>query len=278
MFIYSLYSISFLGIFYFLLRRNSGRILAILFTFLIAINVRFLTHSTISYTNLPFAIYLSLGFIYSYFYIKERESKDLILSGLMFGLSAFTRSEESLWLIGIASFSVIYFMQIFLKMEKFKSIFVVFIINILLFVIPWELFKNYLGIDRYQSVNLAGSYLNSLLSRFNLTTFRESILYFWRGTLRQDILLVVVFIASLMFKRNFIKVEVLFQVISVILLYTFLYLGVLAFGLHYNNYHWWSLIGSFERMTMFMAPIFIFFSAENISSQLKRMKVKRENS
>jgi len=89
----SLFLIFFTIGFYSLIRRSNNRTNSIFFTFLTIICPEMFAFTSLSSTNIPFAIYTSLGMIYLFYWLAKGERKDLILSAVMIFLSSWTRSE-----------------------------------------------------------------------------------------------------------------------------------------------------------------------------------------
>ncbi|KKU26241.1 MAG: hypothetical protein UX37_C0004G0036 [Microgenomates group bacterium GW2011_GWA2_46_16] len=74
--------------------------LALLAVFLNLFSYELLMHSTIAYANLPYTIYLVLGFIFAVSG-SGKFTHHLLFAGLLIGLSTWVRSTEIFWLIGI---------------------------------------------------------------------------------------------------------------------------------------------------------------------------------
>ena len=92
---YALLYISLIGITFGRVQERTGSSkLAILAALLIACSSYLFEHATISYTNLPYAVFFAGAVLYA--------PKSLILSGVLFGLSVWTRSAEPFWVAGIA--------------------------------------------------------------------------------------------------------------------------------------------------------------------------------
>src|SRR4030042_6796381 len=75
--------------------------MALLAVLLLVTTPSIFAHSMIVYTNLPYTIYLVMGAIYLYFWLVRKEVRYLALSGLMTGLSTWTRSTEPFWLTNL---------------------------------------------------------------------------------------------------------------------------------------------------------------------------------
>ncbi|KKR53904.1 MAG: hypothetical protein UT88_C0005G0012 [Candidatus Woesebacteria bacterium GW2011_GWD2_40_19] len=111
-FLYSIFYLS-LGVgFYGLLREFVSRKTGIFFTLVLLLAQPLFYHSLISYTNLPFTVYISLGAISIYLWDKKKEVGYLILSALLVGLSTWTRFNEPFWL---ATLLVVFIVSIYRK-------------------------------------------------------------------------------------------------------------------------------------------------------------------
>ncbi|MFH1753511.1 MAG: glycosyltransferase family 39 protein [Candidatus Omnitrophota bacterium] len=87
------YLLSFLIIFYSLLKRVVSRKGALLFTFILATIPQFINFATVGYADIILAYYYSIGAIYLYLWIKERRTADLVISGIFSGFAVLTKNE-----------------------------------------------------------------------------------------------------------------------------------------------------------------------------------------
>ncbi|KKU16942.1 MAG: hypothetical protein UX25_C0020G0008 [Candidatus Woesebacteria bacterium GW2011_GWC2_45_9] len=99
--LYFLFFLAFIGVFYAKLRERLRRFSSLFLLLLLVSIPALLHHSTFSYTNLPYTIYLSLGFIYLHDFLVDKNTNSLKISAILLGLSTFTRQHEPFWLVGI---------------------------------------------------------------------------------------------------------------------------------------------------------------------------------
>ena len=90
---YALLYAALLGIIYGRMSVWTNRRYALITTLLVAGNPFMWQHATIAYTNLPYAAFLVAGLFYA--------PSSILLSGLLLGLSIWTRNTEPFWLAGL---------------------------------------------------------------------------------------------------------------------------------------------------------------------------------
>jgi 4-amino-4-deoxy-L-arabinose transferase-like glycosyltransferase len=99
---------------------------------------------TSSYTNLPFAFYQITAALFLYRFLKERKRKDLLLSGIIFGLSAWTRSVSEPYFLACFLILIIYLPKLKLTEKLYLS--VGFLLLYLVIGFPWQIYVRYLGV------------------------------------------------------------------------------------------------------------------------------------
>ena len=100
-FIYTLFFISFVLMYYGSLREFSKRLLSLFTVLILSTTPDVLIHSTFSYTNFPFTVYFVMSTIYMYIWMVKEKRGYLVLSAILLGLSAWTRSSEPFWIINV---------------------------------------------------------------------------------------------------------------------------------------------------------------------------------
>jgi len=95
----SLFFIFFIISFYALLKNYTERINAAIGTFFMVITPEFLAFTSLSTTNIPFAIYASLAMITLFLWIISGKREDLIVAAIFAGLTVWTRSEGIIFII-----------------------------------------------------------------------------------------------------------------------------------------------------------------------------------
>jgi hypothetical protein len=91
--IFPMYFVSFLAVFYFILRRYVSRRNSLVFTFLLATIPQFNRFAALGYTDLVFAYYHSIGTLYLFVWMKENRTRMLGLAAIFTGLAVFTKNE-----------------------------------------------------------------------------------------------------------------------------------------------------------------------------------------
>ncbi len=109
-FVYSLFYLSLGLVFFGLLCEYVSQKLSLLFTFMLLSIPQIFNQSVVSYTNLPFLTYFSLGAIYYFISDSKRTPGYLILSAILVGLSTWTRFAEPFWL---AVFGIVIIMALY---------------------------------------------------------------------------------------------------------------------------------------------------------------------
>jgi len=103
----SLIFVFFIIAFYSALRRYANKTNSMVFTFLMIVTPEMFAFSSLSTTNVPFAIYASLGLIYLYFWIDKNEVKDLLMASILIAFCGWTRSEGIIFIL-LGSLAVLY--------------------------------------------------------------------------------------------------------------------------------------------------------------------------
>lgn len=99
--------LSFLGIFYALLKRVTTHTAAAIFTFMMMITPEMLAFSALSGINLLHAVYACSGLLIAVLWFDKKDPKLLILSALLLSMNCFTRNEGIVF-SGMASLLVFY--------------------------------------------------------------------------------------------------------------------------------------------------------------------------
>ena len=131
----ALFTLFFVLLFYVVLIRIIPKTLSMFLTILMFITPTFFSFSMLSSTNVIFAIYISLGIIYLFYWFSIKENWMLVIASLFFGAASWTRS-EAIVVVG-AIFLVMLFAFNFRK--NYSKIFAFIIPSILLFLC-WNIF------------------------------------------------------------------------------------------------------------------------------------------
>lgn len=265
-FLHSLFYLSLGAGFYGLLREFVSRKISLFFTLVLLISGPIFYHSLISYTNLPFAVYISLGAICVYLWDKKKQRGYLILSALLTSLSTWTRSVEPFWL---AIFLVVFIVAIYRK--KFWDI-IVFSLCFFPIHEVWKVFQN--------SVTKAGGsstvsevigYTKMISSLFDPARWIQIVGYLYKYVVIPWGGIFIVFILATISLFVIKKQKKLFLIFFI----TYALLGVLVVGTFAFSI---GFIGTFsigdaaQRLSMLFYPVFTFCIALVIQESVKEKK------
>jgi hypothetical protein len=252
-FLYSLIYLSFIFIFYGILREFVNKKAAMITTLILATTPVLFDHSTFAYTNLPYTAFLVTGSLYLYLWlVKEKPIGYLILSAILTGLSTWTRSAEPFWAINLL-------ILVLFSMYKFKKyILPTFIYAFFLFLIkqPWSMVV-------YAGTTIATSEIGSYASTITKTTFDATRIIEVMGYIYKNIIvswfpLIFLFLFCIFinlkkfFKReNFSFLLIIFSYFALLLFATYLF--------SFNFSGWTGIPDSAKRMAMFFMPLMIFY-------------------
>jgi len=99
--------LSFLGIFYSLLKRVTTHTAAAIFTFMMMITPEMLAFSALSGINLLHTVYAASGLLFAVLWFDKKDQKLLILSAILLSMNCFTRNEGIVF-SGMASLLVLF--------------------------------------------------------------------------------------------------------------------------------------------------------------------------
>ncbi len=251
---YSLLYFCFLLSFYQILRQRSKRIISIIGTIILATTPALLVHAKMAYTNLPYTIYLGLGFLYLLSWIKTGQRYQLFVGAVLIATSTWIRMTEPFWLL-----STVFFL---IGLGRYRKQWLIIMLSGLLIVFfkqPWMLYISQLqGAD---AASLANSVppadiktslsLSQLYDRFKqVSLFLSTTL---RGTLSPYILAILLSFYSTIFKRKYY--HLLDFGLFVILLLS-IFAGTYVFSFRFPE--WTSIPDSATRMSMFLYPLMIY--------------------
>ena len=250
-YLHSLFYISLGASFYGILREFVSRKISLLSTLILLIAQPLFYHSLISYTNLAYAVYLSLGAIYVYLWEKKKQTGYLILSALLVALSTWTRSVEPFWL---AVFLVVFLVSIYRK--KLLSI-----VTFSLFFFPiheaWKVFQSSLAGTGASTVGEVTGYAQLLSSFLNTSKWMQVFGYLyqnvvtpWGGIFAAFILATILLFLIKKQRKLFLIFFITFALLAVMVAGTF------AFSVTVAN--WFAIGDAAERLSMLFYPLFIF--------------------
>lgn len=256
-FIYGLLYISFLVVFFFIIKNmDIGRMSTIFLTVLIAVSPRLFDHAQWAYTNLPYSIYITLGSVYLYFGIKNKDIKTYITSAFLVGLSTWARSTEPFWLSCLVIAVIAPFFQ--------KRWFWAFLYSsILVFImLPWRYFQSNYGVG---TVNVASQIISTsntvVRNIFDFSIFKTVLDYIAANVIRAYLGYFVIFTIILAGKFYEKSKEWIF-IFLILLDLGIVFGGTLVFATSFK--YWHEIPDSLTRMVMFIPPMVIFLCVEFI--------------
>jgi len=252
-FIYSLFFIFFLIVFYGLTRRFASRFTSLGALLLVSSYPIFMNHSTFAYTNLPYAIYIFLGSIYMYLFLKSEERGYLILSAFLIGLSTWTRLFEPFW---ISNFLILGVYVVVKKRYKFLLLYSLVFFPIFL---SWMLYELGLGSAAYSADHVSLSNIK-LANIIDLSRMLQVLVFLYKYVFLSwgynTILFIFVIAANI---KNIFKndTRILLGIFGVNL--AVLIGGTYLFSIAYPS--WLTIPDSAQRMSIFFIPLMAYFSA-----------------
>jgi len=250
-FLYSIFYLS-LGVgFYGFLREFVSRKTGIFFTLVLLLAQPLFYHSLISYTNLPFTVYLSLGAISTYLWDKKKETGYLILSALLVGLSTWTRSVEPFWL---AILLIVFIVSIYRKKVWDFAIF-----SLIFFPIHeiWKIFQSFLFGNSASTVGEIAGYSKILPFLFDTQIWMQVISYLYKHVVIPwgaiFVAFVIATISSFLLKRT--------KELFLIFFITFTLLSIMIVGtiqLSIATDYWYRIGDAAQRLSMLFYPLFTF--------------------
>jgi len=264
MLIYGLIFISFLTIFYSLLRTHANEFLSLLGTILLIFAPHLFWHAQIAYTNLAYATYLSLGAL---FLLEWKDNKSTIFAilGMFFtGTSVWVRSTEPFWLGNLLLFLVIGVSNF-----RFKDIFY----GLLFFYPLQQLWKRYVA-AMFHNVESTVSQIQGSVATVAtaaiqptfLQLLSDTIVFFTHSIVRPYAPVLLLFAISLLMQLTKRRLS-LFLISLIIFDLLVSFIGTYVFAI--TQSYWREIPGSLERMMMFISPLIIYVFIITIDSTKK---------
>ncbi len=250
-FIYTLFYISLAVCFYGAIRRFTSRGVSLIATLSLITIPDIFDHSLFAYTNLPYTAYFSIGVIYAFIWQKTKNTKYMLISALLIGLSTWVRSKETFWLLIVLA---IFLESLFNK--KIKDA-----IYFLLIFIPiqqmWKIFQSFGVGSKYSTTSEISTYSMMFFNLFDFNKWQMVITYLYKNILLPWGPSVIAFSVSFLmvvYTKKFKSYYFIFLVNIALILFVFV--GTYFLSLTYP--YWASIGGSATRMSMFFYPLFIF--------------------
>ncbi len=256
-FFYALLYIFLLILFYKNIRKlKIGITFSLFFTAVAAVSPRIFDHTQWAYTNLPYSIYIILGSIYLYWGIKNKEAGSFMVSAILIGLSAWTRTAEPFWL-GCVAMAVVF--SLIAKKWLWPVIYTTIVAVIML---PWRIFEAIYGGGNANVANQVASTSVGVVQNLRMDILKPAFGYFMTNVvniyLAYFLLLVLIIIA-----KFFVKSKNWFFTLLTLADLGLTFAGVMIF-VRYLPY-WQEIPDSLSRMVMFIPVLVVFMAAELVS-------------
>lgn len=257
--IYSLFYLSFIVIFYSLLKKRTGDQKAMFFTVVLSLIPEIFSHATVAYTNLPYTIYLCTGTFYLYKWVIDKDKSDLILSAVLVGLSTWVRSSEPFWLV---PFIVVFVFSIN-KKRAFQAF--LYLLFSLIISLAWKYFMSFVSdlpapVSSQERFFYYNTILNISIPRlWMVTTYLYKYVFSTWGLMFG--LLILITVRNVFYRKNKKDVPLYTTILFVLLLFA----GTLFFSVSFNE--WNQIPDSARRMSMFLLPLMLYSIALSTNNE-----------
>lgn len=251
---YALLFIAYGFVFYGLIRRWQSRVISLISLTVLSSTPLLLNHSLMAYTNLPYSIFISLGYLYLFNWLAKEDKNDLAVGSLLIAMSTWVRSADPFWLpaIGLLLLGVV--KSLYEKKPQFSPLIWIFLIW--LYKQPWHSFViQQIGSD---VIGPLGA-----ISRISTTNIEEIFVRVWTVTqyVKQSVLsllkpyglLLIISLLTAIERKSF---WIVFECIFLLGLLFFIFLGTFIFSFHFDQ--WQEIPDSASRMSMVLLPISIY--------------------
>lgn len=260
MFFYSLLYISMLSVFYFLLRKVSGRSMSLVGVLVLASNPLIFNHATMAYQNLPYTIYFALGVIYFSIGLENNHRSYLLLGGLVFALSNWVRMEFFLFFYLIIA---LYVLRAFITKKYNKKIIIPIILSSILVYLVRYVWQGFIA-EKFNtdSVNIGksiGIYIQTMLQVPNMSHLSGFFGYILKGFSMSFSFLPIIYFLCLFYlayRRRLLLSKRLGLLLLPLWGMVYIIVGSYIFSLSY--FGWLEILESFYRLIMSFLPIYYY--------------------
>lgn len=265
MLLYGLIFVSFITIFYTLLKSRVGESLALVGSLLLILAPHLFWHAQIAYTNLAYTSYLSLGALFLVNYHSNKNSLYAMLGMFLTGVSVWVRSTEPFWLGNL-----LLFLWISLSNHRFRDT----LSGLFVFYPLQQIWKRYvaamfhpLGSTLSQIQGSVETIATTVASPSYYHLLVETLLFFTASVIRPYAPVLLLLFVSLVLQ--FLQRKFAWPLILLILFDLAIALvGTYTFAI--TQSYWREIPGSLERMMMFISPFIIYL----FITTLKLLKIK----
>lgn len=264
---YSFIYFSLLTLFYGLLRRKQDGVISAIATLVLASSSFIFEHSVTAYSNLPYTVFFSLGIIYLWLYIQDARKDDLLLGGILIGLSTWIRSTEPFWIVGL-----ILLVWGFCKHRSnlFTSVLLAFWLSM-----PNRLWRQFLVyLDSLSPLSIGDTQTHSIIAIRDFIAqgegFKILLQHIWQVSIYLVeilipgfLLLFLIFIFTVFYNTQ----KKLPEIATLLFLFGVVWGGTFIFSFTFEQ---WNMIdGSIVRMCMIFVPLLIFLTARDLTYEKK---------
>jgi hypothetical protein len=245
-FVSSFFFVSLSLLFYGLCREVAARFTSLVVTFLLILNVDLIQHSLKGYSNLPFAVYYGIGTLFLFLWILNKNKGYFVISGILVGLSLWTRDTETFWL---ANLVLLFVYSIYKKNLIYLPAYFALIYPL---KYVWGTFKSPLG-----------EWITTrLINDISIVRFGEVINFLWNAVSTNYLPFLICFliVVILDIKGIFKKLRIWFLFL-ILLNFCILILGTYILSFTFPD--WQRIPGSVSRIFMFF-PVLIYFYLANV--------------
>ncbi len=251
---YAILFTAFLGSFYYILRKETTRTVALLGTFFLCINQSLLVHAGMAYTNLPYAIFIGLGYLLLLVWLKTGERSNLLIGSLLIALSTWIRLTEPFWLM-----SFIVFVAGFIRWRRDLFFLLGSLVTILFLKYPWVIFTANLSGNNIPSPFLS-YYVSSESVAITLPVLvdrlKAVLLFFFNSVFPVFKVYILPLLISLLYSLYTKNKVHLLNFFVVLLFVGTIVMGMFLFSFQFPG--WAEIPDSATRMSMFLLPLIIF--------------------
>lgn len=262
MLLYGFIFVSFITLFYTLLKSRVGESLALVGSLLLILAPHLFWHAQIAYTNLAYTSYLSLGALFLVNYYSNKNSLYAILGMFLTGVSVWVRSTEPFWLGNLILF-------LFTTLASFRLLDT--LSGLLIFYPLEQLWKRYvtamfhpLGSTLSQIQGSVQTVATAVTSPNYYQLITESLLFYTSSVLRPYAPVLLLFFVSLVIQVTKRKFNFLLPALIIFDL-TIALVGTYTFAI--TQSYWREIPGSLERMMMFISPLIIYLFISTLPSK-----------
>lgn len=248
---------AFLVTFYSVTRKRTTASLSMTGTLFLGLSPLFFSHSFMAYTNLAYTAFASLGFMYLWQWWHQKKSEELLIGGMLVGLSTWVRISEPFYYVAMLVIGLGFFWNYY-HLRSWKQLPSVIIAGLLVWFTrsPWDnLITSLYGENVNTPVAIASLTQTLSISQI-FYRVGEVTAYLWKYSapvyLYGALLAMALFILELR-HRDWSTLIAWFSIASCLAM---IFVGTLLLSFWLES---WNRIGdSVARMSMLLVPLFVY--------------------